>query len=419
MRNYLLLFLLGIIFLLTGCDPDNNSIDEPGNGNPIETFLLKELLNGHVQKGPFDNGSSVTVIELDSNLNQTGRVYITSITNNRGSFEQKNIKLISNFIQLKADGYYFNEVNGDRSDGQVSLTALADIRRDTNTVNINVLTHLERARVEYLVQQESISFATAKQQAQQEVLNIFGFSISEIAPSESFDLTGNAILLAISCILQGPFSTGDMVELMANISTDICTDGLLDDITLGTKLIDNANSISLTKVRSNLENKYAELGIEVNIPDFESLVQSFVKSELYPITSLITYPPVGLNGESNILSDNITSVKQSTLDVPNYYCMTAEIPKGLSLKIVLKGGNWYYVIPTLNWQVGDPVNDQQEFTVIETKTEVESEILNEIRLFIEQSSLLDENNQPYILIEYYEGITTVPTKTKKLYIETE
>ncbi len=58
-------------------------------------------------------------------------------------------------------------------------------------------------------------------------------------------------------------------------------------------------------------------------------------------------------------------------------------------------------------------------SVIETKTEVESEILNEIRLFIEQSSLLDENNQSYILIEYYEGITTVPTKTKKLYIETE
>ena len=55
------------------------------------TAVTKEVFNGYVQKGPYINGSSVVISELDGSLNQTGRVYSTVITGNSGAFEQKQI----------------------------------------------------------------------------------------------------------------------------------------------------------------------------------------------------------------------------------------------------------------------------------------------------------------------------------------
>ncbi|MDR0798786.1 MAG: hypothetical protein LBN18_03390, partial [Dysgonamonadaceae bacterium] len=392
-------FVLGLTLLLAACDSNN---DQPG---PVQ----KARLTGHVQKGPFVNGSSVTIIELDQQLNQTGKVYATSIADNSGSFEQKDIDLASHFVQLKADGYYFNEVSGTLSSGQLTLYALADVS-DASTVNVNVLTNLERARVEYLVQQESKSFAAAKKQAQKEILDIFGFTLPSNVDSELLDLTQDAILLAISCILQGPSpSTGTMVELMANISADIRPDGKLDDQTLGSKLMNNARNISSTAIRNNLETKYAELGIDVTIPDFESYVQAFLDQDLYPQTLFITYPASGEDGP-NILSDAVMSVQANQ----GSYSMKADVPEGLSLKIVLKGGLWYYrsVPAPLNWRVSvyDEVNQRQEFTVIENGKPTEL-------WFLPDRGAWDaETKASYITIEYYENGVAVPTKVKKLKI---
>ena len=146
--------------------------------DPIEAPLTKETFSGYVQKGTFISGSSVAISELDEELNQTGRSYFTTVINNSGSFEQKQVELISNYVQLKADGYYFNEVSGQSSSGQITLYALADIS-DVSSANVNVLTHLERSRVEYLVQQQGLSLSAAKAQAQQEALAVFSLELPE------------------------------------------------------------------------------------------------------------------------------------------------------------------------------------------------------------------------------------------------
>ena len=127
-----------LLFLLSSCD------------DKVETKnIQKETFSGFAQKGPFLNGTSVTISELDASLNQTGRSYSTTVENNSGSFEQKQIELISPYVQLKADGYYFNEVSGESSTGQLSLYAISDIS-DVSSANINVLTHLEKGRVDVI-----------------------------------------------------------------------------------------------------------------------------------------------------------------------------------------------------------------------------------------------------------------------------
>ncbi|MDR0606324.1 MAG: hypothetical protein LBG80_18765, partial [Bacteroidales bacterium] len=358
--------------------------------------------------GPFVNGSSVTISELDADLNQTGKTYFTTISDNLGSFEQKNIELVSNYVELKVDGYYFNEVQGKTSVGQMTLYALVDITA-VNSANVNVLTHLEKPRVEYLVKQ-GIGFAAAKKQAQREVLAIFGFDAA-ITSSESLNLTTDTALLALSCILQGALSTGDMMELMANISADIKTDGKLDNKNLGSRLINNASVFSSSVVRDNLANKYAELDNNVVIPDFESYIQSFLNSNLYQQTAFITYPASGSHG-LNILSDDVTSVQSGVGH--SSYSMKADVPEGFSLKIIIKNGRWFYVsLPApLNWTVSE--YDQNTKTQVFTVTE--SGKPNDL-LFIPDEGILDEDGNQYITIEYYENGTATPSKTKRLYLE--
>jgi hypothetical protein len=335
MKLKYLFHLAGLFYLFTSCD----KIDDI-NG---ENIIKKEIFSGYVQKGPFIIGSSVLIQELNETLDQTGRSYTTTIIDNNGNFEQKNIELISSYVQLKADGYYFNEITGHSTNGQISLYALADITR-SDKANINVLTHLERARVEYLVKEAKMTFADAKTQAQQEVLSVFSLSLSEETPSESFNLTNNAELLAVSCILQGRLSTADLAELMANISADIRTDGKLDSMALGTRLINNALTLPLSTIRQNMIHKYEEWGMEIQIPDFEQPVRHFIENTTYKPTDIqlpedstliqfsdSTFMEYSLDGTScqwaNLEYNNKLIVINSKSELENYInCAKGDFP---------------------------------------------------------------------------------------------
>ena len=71
--------------------------------------LEKKEISGYVQKGPFQIGSTVTVFELDAKLTQTGKTYTAIISDNSGKWLLENVSLISPYVLLKADGFYFNE----------------------------------------------------------------------------------------------------------------------------------------------------------------------------------------------------------------------------------------------------------------------------------------------------------------------
>jgi hypothetical protein len=281
---------------------------------------------------------------------------------------------------------------------------------EVSSANVNVITHLEKARVEYLVQQGGLSFREAKGQAVKEILNIFTFELPETNLSESLDLTDNAALLAISCILQSYSTTAEMIQLMADISSDIRTDGTLDNSALGSKLIDNARvMISLPTIRENIEKKYAEINPDVIIPDFETYVQEFIDKTTYePVRSFITYPETGLHGQ-NILSDS----KITTVERYKRFSLKAEVPEGMSLKIIIKDALWYRG-DIVNWAdewrkdwygLDYPVGrmSELEFNVIESgKT---SDALLEFQ---------NSNGIGNSIIEYYENGATEPTRVKQV-----
>jgi hypothetical protein len=396
-----IIIVLSMIMLFTHCKKDDND----------SSTTIKNVI-GYAQKGPFINGSSVTIFDLQANLSPTGKTFNSQIIDNRGTFLLSDIPLSSNYISLRADGFYFNEILGQQSAAQITLYALSDIT-GKNDININLLTHLEKARVEYLIRNGK-SFSDSKVQAQKEILAIFNIEKSDIKTSESLDISvsgdDNGILLAISALLQGYRSESEMTELLSNISNDIRTDGVLSSDTLGSDLINQAIALDTISIRNNLVKRYNDIGAIVSIPEFGKYITNFIAKTKFVVTnSLITYPATGINGD-NVLFLSKTDFKSGN---QNLVSLAAQLAKGTALKIKItsltnadtsfltKAAWWYSTGTEINWSIStfDFGTYSQTFTAIESGKSCD------LRIFFEKGSFL---------IEYYEMNSTVPTRKKTI-----
>ncbi|HNS13191.1 MAG TPA: hypothetical protein PKM97_11310 [Bacteroidia bacterium] len=343
-----------IVSILSGCKKDQESV-----------LTTNISFNGTAQKGPFLNGSSITVFELDQNFSQTGKSFSTQITDNLGSFQINSATLISNYISLRADGFYFNEICGSNSISQITLNGISDISNATAR-HVNILTHLEKPRVEYLLG-TGVPFDSAKKVAQTDVLNIFNISSSGLANSEYFDISnpgvGNAILLAVSSIVQGFRSESELSSILAEISNDIRTDGVLNNNSSMSSLIDHAILLDTNSIRNNITNYYLNFGVTPSIPNFENHIQHFVTNSTFPITnSVINYPATGTYGD-NILD------KGQQVYTGSQFSMKANLKKCSQFKIrmqLISGSVWgNYISTTNNWNISvyDNISKEQFYTV--------------------------------------------------------
>ena len=369
---------------------------------------------GKVQKGPFVTGTTITVNELNESLGQTGKSFTTSITSDDGSFSLSNLEMESDLALLTGNGFYFNEVLGELSSAQVTLQALADLSND-ETVNINVLTHITKARIETLVG-EGISFADAKRRAEGEFQDFLGvtehfsegFEQMSIASNGDF----NAMLLAFSIILQRPSNNimviptlpAELTWLMTNLSTDFADDGTIGNEALVDTLLYNISLQNQSYIRLYLQNYYSELGQNVEIPDFESYIAMFQAAHQELVTEFIypdiatPAPEIGPDGAvPNILVKDVTQ-----FDGTQAYVMAAITPSGKSLKVKVTGNVELDGSLNNGWLITDYSLDG--FTV---------EAQRQNALVSMLVYLIDENRDGSATIEYYEDSDT-PTFTKQI-----
>lgn len=369
-----------------------------------------EKVNGFVQKGPYLNGTSIAILELTDDLAPTGKIFSSQISDNKGSFEIKDVELSSQYVELKADGFYFNEVSNQNSTAKLTLFALSDLEAKSS-LNVNVLSDLEKSRVNYLISKGS-DFANAKNQAQDEILSIFEIDKDDMGESESLDIAAsgddNAILLAISVILQGYLPVSDLSELLANISTDIMDDGELNSQSLGSALINNAITIKPEEIRANLEARYELLGMDVVIPDFEKYVNLFIEETEFEFTGGIKYPETGKHG-LNILDQEKTDYSTGT------YSMIAIIPEGMTLRVNIKGEfHWYYPAfqSETGWDRSSWNSDNSRDFYSLRSGEIDFKMMLES---FDSTASITYTNQIDILV--YENGATEPTWTKVISID--
>ncbi|MBR6124124.1 hypothetical protein IKQ19_11120 [Candidatus Saccharibacteria bacterium] len=268
---------VSISLFLAACGDDNKNAG--GTVEDQEVIAISDkTVSGVSQKGPFVNGSSVTVQELDGEtLAQTGNSYEGKIKNDMGEFSVKVTKLASQYALLKANGFYRNEVTGEKSKSQVTLYALTDIS-NRDEVNINLLTHLEYERSLYLAADDSVTVAAAKKQAEHEVLASFGID-GDFKSAEDLNIFGEdegaAALLAISVLMQGDLSEADFSERLADYAADMETDGKWDDSKTATEIADWAAAKSLGKNLSYIREKITNWGLSADVPAFEKYVDNF------------------------------------------------------------------------------------------------------------------------------------------------
>ena len=344
------LIIIGLVFF-SGCE--SNTPDQL-------TPMSKKILTGKVQKGPFVEGSSVYIFSLNEQFSQTGSAYATSIVDKKGSFEQKNMQLNSQFVELIVNGYYFNEVKGELSTSPLTLSAIADIS-DADNVNVNILTTLERERILFLVTHGK-NFKKAKAQAHKEVLAVFGMKTSDTDDAIELDLEEDAQLLVISAIVQGYRSAAEVTRLLSNIASDLREDGTLDVAETASMLKNNALGISAAKLVENMS-KY-DMTCSYVASEVEKWLNRFLTNTSYEQSEYVNYPAEDEYGP-NILAGG-------TFEKGKYYSFSAITPSWCPLKVEVRGlGEWYYeVMPEgpENWKVSTFVTKEgyhsQTFTVV-------------------------------------------------------
>lgn len=271
--------LLIILLALAACNTEDLTPDIPQT-------IKKEKINGYVQKGPFVSGTSILMNELNSDLVQTGKIFTSNIINDLGLFEVNNIELTSSFVEFTASGFYFDEVSGKISNSPLTLTAISDIS-NRPSINVNVLTHLEKRRVETLIK-EGKSFVDAKTQSRNELLAVFSMSLNNNASLEEFDVSKNteegAVLLAVSIILQAKRSVGELTELLSRIQNDFSSNGKLDDDKILYALRISMIDLDYEEIRLQVERRFKDLNNNSEIPNFESQIQKFLMPKNLNIT---------------------------------------------------------------------------------------------------------------------------------------
>ena len=402
------LALIGLL-ALTSCSKEKENEHE--NENEIVGGIFS--FSGKVHKGPFVTGTTITVNELNESLGQTGKSFTTSITSDDGSFTLSNIEMESSLALLSGNGFYYNEVLGQLSSAQITLQALTDLTNE-ETVNINVLTHITKARIEKLVS-DGMIFSDAKRQAEGEFQDFLGvtehfnqgFEQMNIASAGDF----NAMLLAFSVILQRPSNNlmtiptlpAELTWLMSSLSTDFADNGAVDNETLVDTLLYNISLQNQVYIRNRIQNYYSELGQNVEIPDFESYIAMFqaahqvlVADYVYPDIASPA-PEIGPEGAvPNILVKDVTH-----FDGTQAYVVAAITPLRKSLKVRVIGNAFVDTSLNNGWIVTDHTNG---FTI-------EAQRQNELVSMLVY--LTSDNKDGSATVEYYEDSDT-PTFTKQI-----
>jgi len=295
---YSFLASLFLSITITSCSDNNQTTDEPIISQTYD-------IQGKVEKGPFISGSSISIQPMDSKLQILGSMYNTAITDDLGNFILGSKEFTTQYAEFMANGYFYNEVKGELSNGTLTLRALVDLK-DNSTVNVNILTHLKYARIKNLVSSGQ-KFSDANKQAQTELLNAFGLREIINKDVSTFSIISgtdeSAALLAISSLLLMDRSEASFTEYLSKLSADFGKNGAFSN-EIKKQISDDKYKLAkfIDDIEDNVIARYKNLGIEVKVKD---------------LTHFIDWDNDGVAGNEIVKENQSIILDKTTLSVPN------------------------------------------------------------------------------------------------------
>ena len=266
---------------------------------------------GFAQNGPYADSSVVKLTVLDeSALEPTEQVFTGMVNGGFGGYSVKVESLKSNIAQISVSGKYLEAKSGRLSEKELTLYALSDLNVH-NSINVNLFTTLEYERVRELVKNKKLSFADAKKQARNELLDAFHVAVKDengkdvnFDDPESWSIFGirdienrdeDKVLMGITAIFS-PFS-GNFFELFVKaFAEDFAKDGKWDSDSTRKKIANVAYNLnvsilsgdviipadieSIRRTMTRWRSVYTT-GFDLSnlsggiLPDFESVVDGF------------------------------------------------------------------------------------------------------------------------------------------------
>ena len=229
-------------------------------------------------QGPFEKGATVSVYELDEKFVETGVKYETKIKNDSGSYSIQLKDFKSQYALLKVGGRYIENITGVKSAYSIKLYAFTDLDKH-DKVNINFITHLSYKRILNLISKKDTSVASAKKQAETEVLRAFDIENDGFDDAENIDFFGkdkqSAALLAISVLLQSHLLDENLNNRLTDFTSYIETFGTWNDEKVKTEIADWASYLSQNTAFEITKGYIKKWNQTVNLAAFEKYVENF------------------------------------------------------------------------------------------------------------------------------------------------
>ena len=148
----------------TGVYAGLENITIHGKARMATTLGSEDYSGGQVVVTGLEKGSVVTLYQLNPKTFSLSESSIVEVVGDDGIFAFQNVTLTSPYVLIYAER--------PAPENAYPYSVLADVR-DTDEINIDILTHLEALRALYLAQ-SGASFDLAKKQARDEALAAFG-----------------------------------------------------------------------------------------------------------------------------------------------------------------------------------------------------------------------------------------------------
>ena len=249
-----------------------------GGGTPAAGARLASpvLIEGAVQKGPFIVGSTVLINRLDDRGRSTPSTLLAEIEDSIGSFSFETTE--RGPVQIVATGYYFSELTGQVSDGQLTLKALYEVDTDARQIaHVNILTHLINDRVLELIAdgQPTLARRSRKPRTSWSRLSPTPCAIADLNEFSELSLynsataqtntLGNAYLLALSTGFYkyaktkaqefGTATDAELTLVLNRVSDDLADDGRLQPGPFIREFVTAIRSLSPETIAANLRSR--------------------------------------------------------------------------------------------------------------------------------------------------------------------